>query len=306
MSAKSMPELPLGLSLVQAAESLPQGLLVTDETGRILFVNDAFCRTTGYSLDETIGQNPRMLQSGRQSPEFYRRMWNSIRRTGHWDGEIVNRRKDGRLYTEWLTVSAVRDPLGRTTHYIGIFRDFTHRRRAIDATRWRADHDVLTGLANRTLFQAHVDQAIARARRSGAKLAVVFLDVDHFKETNDALGHEAGDHLLREIAMRLRRTLREEDILSRYGGDEFVAALPDVASPTHANWVAEKMAEAVRRPLRIAGASLSPTLSIGISLFPDDARDADTLLRSADAAMYLAKREGRNQIRLYQPSATPS
>jgi diguanylate cyclase (GGDEF)-like protein/PAS domain S-box-containing protein len=289
-------------------ENALEGILVADPRGRIVKVNPAFTHTTGYSAEEAIGRNPNMLQSGRQDESFYRQFWDAIATRGQWQGEIWNRRKNGEVYPEWLNITAVRDEHGKVEHYVAIFSDITERKRQEALITYQANHDALTGLPNRSLFRDRVEQALAIARRHERQdAAVMFLDLDRFKLVNDSFGHQVGDLLLKEVALRLRESVRESDTVARLGGDEFTVLLPELAGTDGAQAVAEKILEATRAGYRIAGHELVVTASIGIALYPHDGLDVDALMKNADAAMYRAKAQGRAGYFLYDDGvAMPS
>jgi diguanylate cyclase (GGDEF)-like protein/PAS domain S-box-containing protein len=276
-----------------------EGIVVADRDGRIVKVNRAFTRTTGYSEDEAVGNNPRMLQSGRHDAAFYGAFWHALTTRGEWQGEIWNRRKDGEEYAELLNVSAVRGRSGEVEHYVAIFSDITERKRQEAANEHRAYHDALTSLPNRLLFHDRLEQALARARRNATQAAVMFLDLDRFKAINDTLGHRVGDLVLKEIASRLRDTVRDTDTVARLGGDEFTVLLPEVPGIEAAEAVAHKIVEAMRVPLRIGEHEIAVTASVGIALFPRDGEDASALMKNADASMYEVKGDGRAGFRVY-------
>lgn len=284
--------------------STGEGITVTDVAGRILEVNPAFERITGFSRAEIVGKNPRVLQSGRHDKAFYRGMWETLKSTGQWRGEIWNRRSNGEVYPEWLTVSAVRNVAGRTTHYVGVFSDITTVKEAQEQLEFLAHHDALTRLPNRTLLRERLTHGITRARRHSQQLAVLLLDLDRFKNVNDTLGHPVGDDLLIEVANRIGSRIRADDTLARLGGDEFALLLEDETGPAAVEAVARKLTGAFALPVQVADHALTVTASIGISLYPADGEDADTLLKNADSAMYKAKQQGRNGFRFFAPELT--
>lgn len=283
-----------------------EGVIITDGEGRIQAVNPAFTEVTGYSEQEVLGKNPRMLQSGKHGPEFYREMWGNIEQSGHWRGEVWNRRKNGDIYPEWLAISEVRDGKGELTNYVAVFSDISAVKESEQQLEFLAHHDPLTELPNRLLFNARLEHALERANRDGSKLAVLFLDLDQFKNINDSLGHTVGDGLLLQVAQRLRTQLREEDTVARLGGDEFTLLLEGLASVDQASRIAEKLVAAFKEPFKVEGQTLHVTASIGISISPGDGRDTGTLLRNADAAMYKAKERGRNGYQFYSIEFTNS
>ncbi|MBS1157696.1 MAG: hypothetical protein H6R15_115 [Proteobacteria bacterium] len=271
-----------------------EGITVTDAQSKIQLVNKAFSDTTGYSAGEVIGKTPAILKSGKQGPEFYADFWSALQRDGEWRGEIWNQRKNGSVYAEWLSVSAVRNLRGDVEHYVAIFSDITERKEREEKITFQAFHDALTGLPNRLLFKDRVEQALALARRYQTRTpALMFLDLDKFKQVNDSLGHDVGDLLLKEVASRLKNCVRAVDTVARLGGDEFTVLLAEITDQSDAEAVAEKILQAMREPIQLGVEERVVSTSIGISLYPRDGRDADTLMKSADAAMYHVKASGR-------------
>ncbi|MEW6678278.1 MAG: EAL domain-containing protein [Pseudomonadota bacterium] len=269
------------------------GVIITDAEGQILEVNQAFTRITGYSREEAVGRNARLLQSGEQDKDFYFDLWEQLLTQDIWEGEITNRRKDGSCYLESLTIHGVRDAQGQLLHYVGVFADVTQARERQRHLESLAHFDALTGLPNRVLFADRMNQALLQARRHQTLLAVGYLDLDVFKPINDTHGHHIGDKLLIEIAQRLKSSVRGGDTVARLGGDEFAMVLVDLASPEETNLILERMLAAIEQPVIIGDLRLGVSASIGITLFPLDDCDADTLLRHADQAMYAAKQAGR-------------
>ncbi len=289
--------LRLALRVFEAAN---EGVLITDHKARIVEVNPAFCRITGYSREEVLGNNPNMLSSGRHGPSFYREMWAKIGEVGFWRGEIWNRRKNGDEYPEHLSINAVRGPDGAVTHYVALLSDISHLKAHEQELKRMAHYDPLTGLPNRRLLSDRIEQGMAQTRRSGAYMALAVLDLDGFKPINDNLGHEAGDMVLKGVAQRLRATLRGGDTAARLGGDEFVLVLQGVAGRSACESTMARILEELAKPLELEdGHDVSVSASIGVTLFPDDDADADTLLRHADQAMYLAKQAGRNRYHIF-------
>lgn len=275
-------------------ENTTEGIMVTDDQGNIQSVNPAFTTITGYDEEEIIGKNPRFLKSDRHTEEFYKEMWESIIKEGSWKGEIWNKRKNGDVYPEWKTINAIEDDNGEITHYVAVFSDITKVKLSEQRLNYMAYHDSLTGVANRLLFHDRLQQTIWQAERINAKLAVLFLDLDRFKIINDTLGHYIGDIVLRKVAEKLKKCVRESDTISRWGGDEFTIILPNIKKPQDAGLVADKIIEILSKGLIHEKHELYITASIGISIYPEDGRDLDTLLKNADNAMYQAKLQGKN------------
>ena len=279
-------------------EQSSEGFIVTDAHCNIVKINHAFTAICGYTEADALGQNPRLLASGRHDATFFQAMWSEMASCGHWQGEIWNRRKDGSVYLQWLSMSRVTEAEGDTTHYIAAFSDITQRKEAEEKIRRLAHFDPLTGLPNRVLLQDRATHALQMSRRSSEPMALMFIDLDHFKNVNDTLGHDVGDQLLLAVAARFNEVLRDQDTLSRTGGDEFVLLLPgtDAAGAAH---VAQKLLLSAQEPYLIQGQELNITPSIGIALAPADGDDYGTLAKCADAAMYLAKQSGRNTSCFY-------
>ncbi len=277
-------------------ESVSQAIMVTDATSHIVAVNPMFCKVTGFSKEEVIGKKPNVLKSGRHDKKFYRRIWEAIAAQGGWQGEIWNRRKNGEVFPEWLSISSINDADGRVLRYVGIFSDITGQKR-LEAANWhKANFDELTDLPKRSLFQRHFQQALAAARREGTLVALLFIDLDHFKLVNDSLGHRAGDQLLIEASRRLIASVRETDTVARIGGDEFVAALSGITSRRDVRRVVKKILGSVAENYEIDGAKATISGSVGVAIYPEDSEDAETLFRLADSAMYCAKSNGRDQF----------
>jgi len=280
-------------------EHSAEGILISDQDNRILAVNSAFSRMTGYSIDEVRGENPRMFASGHTEPEVYQQMWASLAAEGRWQGEIWDRRKDGSIYPKWMSVSVVRDLEGALTHYIASFTDITERKAVEAHITHLAHHDALTGLLNRFSLQGRLEQAVSTARREQCPLAVMFIDMDRFKTINDTLGHAVGDELLVEVARRLRECVRDSDIVARLGGDEFVVVLTEVDDATAAARVADKILQALGGLYLIGENELHSTPSIGLAFYPDDGENGEMLMKNADTAMYHAKSQGRNNVQFF-------
>jgi len=282
--------------------SAVEGILVANADGIIIDVNNAFCRLCGYSRDELIGRNPRLLKSGRHDANFYRTMWQGVKNNGYWRGEVWNRHKDGSLYPEILHLSTVLDSEGEISHYVATCSDISDLKQTQERLERLASYDILTGLPNRTLLTDRLRQAIAQARRRSTLLAVCFLDLDGFKPINDSFGHEAGDKLLHEVAQRLLACVRDSDTVARLGGDEFVILLGDITTLPELTPSLTRILSQLAAPYRVAEQSAQMSASIGVTLYPRDDADPDTLLRHADQAMYQAKQEGRNRFHLFDPS----
>ncbi|HZX33288.1 MAG TPA: diguanylate cyclase [Rhodocyclaceae bacterium] len=277
-----------------------EGILVTDANTVITSVNPAFTTITGYPADEAVGQTPRILKSGQHAPGFYREMYDTLAKLGHWEGEINNRRRDGSLYVEWLKINAVKDDDGRITRYVALLSDITAKKRQQEELWHQANYDALTDLPNRILFQDRLQQATAQAVRHQCRVAVMFIDLDRFKGVNDKHGHLAGDELLRQAAVRISNCIRDEDTVARVGGDEFLVLLPNVPTLEVAYGVAEKILNVLNQPFCLSIATVNIGASIGIAVFPDLATTVEELLALADSAMYEAKTAGRGTIRSCQ------
>jgi diguanylate cyclase (GGDEF)-like protein/PAS domain S-box-containing protein len=279
-----------------------EAIIVCDARLRIVLVNKAFEDITGYSEAEAVGQTPRILHSGRQDRAFYVQMWNSVVQTDQWRGEIWNRRKNGELYMEWLSLTAARGLAGEVTHYIGVFSDITQRKQTEERIQRLAHFDALTGIPNRSLLIDRAGQLLAAARRNGGQVALLFVDLDRFKNINDSMGHEAGDELLKTIATRLQGLVRQSDTVARMGGDEFVIVMAGVSELGDVARLSESVLNAIAAPLSLRGQEVAVTGSVGVCVFPNDAEDVSEMIRNADAAMYRAKEHGRNAYQFYTRS----
>jgi len=276
-------------------DNTSDGIVVTDASANIILVNRAFTETTGYTLEEVRGQRPSLLSSGHHEPDFYQSMWQSLQNTGAWSGEIWNRRKNGEIYPEWLRISSVRDGQGAVTNYVGIFAEISSQQHLQRQLHQLAYYDALTGLPNRQLFYDRIGQAIVRAKRDGSGFAILFIDLDRFKDINDSLGHSFGDKLLQAAACRIKGVVRETDTVSRLGGDEFTILLSETGSEHDVAAIASNLVQSSEIPLDVDGRKIYLTASVGIARYPNDGRDVDMLVKNADVAMYRAKREGRNR-----------
>ncbi|MCP1444424.1 diguanylate cyclase (GGDEF)-like protein/PAS domain S-box-containing protein [Pseudomonas sp. GGS8] len=275
----------------------------TDLDGRITYVNDQFCAVSGYSREELLGQNHRLLNSGLHSADFFAVMWRTIALGNVWKGEICNRAKDGKLYWVDSTMVPVLDDItGRVDRYLSIRFDISEKRQLLQSLQWRVGHDVLTGLPNRAFLSDLLDQALEFSRRENIPLAVCMLDLDGFKAVNDGYGHASGDMLLVEVAKRLRNIVRGEDVVARLAGDEFVLVLRYVRDLPELRAALNRVLGAISAPYTLHGKDINVFASIGVTLFPHDNEDAETLLRHADQAMYVAKQRGRNRFHLFDVS----
>jgi len=292
----------------QVIDTSSEGVLITDANGIVQSCNTGFTDITGYSEEEMLGQNPSKISSGRHGNQFYRKMWDKISQEGHWKGEIYNRRKNGEVYPELLTVTTIYEEDGKTVkNYAAIFSDISKLKKDADEIRTLAYYDAITGLPNRTLLYDRLDHALSRAVRTEEISALLFLDLDHFKHVNDSLGHAAGDILLKKVAENIGSALRNRDTLARIGGDEFVVILEDIggdvlSATVEALHLAERIQQHLNVVYSLEGTEVSISSSIGITLFPENDNDANGLLKQADVAMYKAKETGRNQVHFYHTS----
>jgi diguanylate cyclase (GGDEF)-like protein/PAS domain S-box-containing protein len=280
-------------------DSSLESIIITNADKEIIDVNPAFSATTGYSRKDITGKHPEILNAGRQSPKFYETMWQEVDEHGYWRGELWNRTKAGELYAESLTISVLKNEQDEVANYVGISTDITSSKQQQEKLNLMAYYDALTGLPNRTLFADRFSQAIAHNKRTGHQLAVCFLDLDNFKPVNDNYGHAIGDRLLIEVAKRIVASIREEDTVSRQGGDEFTLLLNDITSYGQCQNSLDRILLAFSQPYLIDDTPHNITTSIGVTLYPDDNEDIDTLIRHADNAMYQAKLSGRNRYHFF-------
>lgn len=277
-----------------------EGIVITDVRGTIVDTNEAFSRITGYAREEIVGQNPRLLKSNLHGPEFYAELWRNLAGKGYWQGEIWNRRKDGEIYAELLTISAVHDQQGDATHYIALFSDITAQKEHEQQLEHIAHYDALTGLPNRVLLADRMHQAMFQTQRRGQRLAVAYIDLDGFKAINDTYGHEVGDELLLVVSRRMKQALREGDTIARLGGDEFVAVLLDLPLAETSVPLLTRLLAAAAQPVHVGELTLQVSASLGVTFYPQaDDVDADQLLRQADQAMYQAKVAGKNRYHIF-------
>ena len=279
-----------------------EGMTITDADGIIIDVNPAFTRITGYAREEVVGKNPRVLQSGRQDKVFYEAMWRSLLDSGHWEGEIWNRRKNGEVYVEWLAINTSYKTDGSPFRRMAVFSDITERKKFNDLIWQQANFDSLTGLPNRLMFRDRLEQEIRKSHRAGLPLALMFIDLDGFKEVNDTLGHGVGDELLKEAAQRLVSCVRESDTVARLGGDEFTIILGELAAPGSVERIAQNILQKMAMPFHLEEEVAYLSASIGITFYPNDATELEDLLKNADQAMYAAKDGGRNRRNYFTPS----
>ena len=282
-----------------AAFETHEAILITDANANIIRVNQAFQDITGYSAEDVLGKNPRILSSGRHDKAFYAAMWDQLLGTGSWTGELWDRRKNGQIYPKWLTITAVKDIDGEVTAYVAMFSDISERKASEEKVKHLAYHDPLTNLPNRLAMYERLTQALSLAKRNEKQLAFMLLDLDNFKTINDSAGHIVGDQLLVQVALRLGESVRQSDLVARLGGDEFVIMLPDIDSPVDAAHVANKVLTSISETYLINGHELHTSPSIGICLYPDDAADDQELLKNADLAMYHAKSLGRGNYQFF-------
>ena len=280
-------------------DTAAEAVMITDRDNKIQKVNPAFCEITGYSEFEVWGKTPTILASGRHDEKFYQQMWSSLHTSGTWQGEIWNRKKSGEIYIEWLSLSAVFNKNGTLKHYVSMFSDITKRKRDEEKILYQANFDFLTGLPNRNLFLDRFSRAIEQSKRDDSSIALMFIDLDQFKYVNDTLGHVAGDQLLQEASRRLTEIMRSSDTVARLGGDEFTVLIPNVKELTLVEDIVNRILQELSKCYIIDGNDAFISASIGVTVFPDDGDDVDSLMRNADSAMYRAKDNGRNTLQYF-------
>ncbi len=282
--------------------NVSEGIAITDAGGKILSINKAFTEVTGFAEEEAVGHSMAILKSFRHPPEFYHDMWDEIGRTGRWQGEIWNRRKNGEVFVEWLAITRILDREGNPSRYVAVFNDISSIKSGDERLMHLVLHDALTGLPNRMLMQQRLEQVLSQHGRQPRMLAVMFLDLDGFKAVNDTLGHHAGDELLKVVAERLSAQVRASDTVARLGGDEFVVLLDDPHGEAEVINIAERIVATINGPVDLSGHSVRIGVSIGIVTYPSPDVASDELIQCADAAMYDAKRLGKNRYRFYVPA----
>ena len=286
-------------------ENSHDGIMITDFDANILAVNSSFTTITGYTETEALGKNPSLLQSGRQSADFYRNIWTNIEHAGYWHGEIWNRRKNGEIYPEWLSISAVKNAQGKTTNYVGTFSDLSKLKKSETQLEHLAHYDPLTDLPNRLLVKSHLSHALAHAKRHKHLVGILFIDLDRFKNINDSLGYPVGDELLIKLTERVVMHMRSEDMLARLSGDEFLLIADNMETPDDAATIARSLLDLLTLHFDLSGEQeVFVGASIGISVYPNDGDNAEQLIQYADAAMYQAKQQGRNTYRFYTEELT--
>ena len=280
-------------------ETATENIVVTDANNCFITVNPAFTKTTGYTLEEVIGKTPKMLKSGKQTPEFYSKMWKKLNKDGQWMGEVYNRRKNGEVYIEWLSIKVIYNEDGTVKMYVATFSDITEKKQADEIIWKQANYDLLTNLPNRHFFNDCLKREIKIANRTKKLLAILFIDLDYFKEVNDTHGHEVGDILLVEVARRIGETIRATDTVARLGGDEFIAILSAVEDENDINKVSKLIISKLSMPFDLNGIPVTISASIGISIYPKDSLLEKELLSYADKAMYNAKKDGKGRNSFY-------
>lgn len=276
-----------------------QAILISDKNNQIISVNKAFTELTGYQEDEVIGHNPRILASGKVEPATYQAMWQSLHEEGFWQGELWDKTKDGHIYPKWISINTLKKQNGEIGYFIASFSDISQQKDTERRIHHLAYHDPLTGLLNRFSFEERLEQALSSARRYERELAILFIDLDNFKDINDSLGHQLGDELLKLVADRLRKAVRESDIVARLGGDEFIIAFTEIGSHNHLALKTSAVLNSLSKPYEIDGQLLYCSPSIGVSVYPNDGKSSSELMKNADAAMYHAKAQGRKNFQFF-------
>lgn len=285
-------------------ENTTEGIIITDESGKIISVNSAFTNITGYTFDEIIYQNPRILKSGKHDKEFYSNLWHELEKNGSWKGEIWNRKKSGEIYPEWLNLSVAKDSNGKVLNYVALFSDITKIKNSTAKIDYLAHHDPLTNLPNRLLLNARLNKSIEKCNDLSQRLAIFFIDIDNFKIINDSYGHSIGDKIINLVAQRLQKNVRKNDTISRIGGDEFIIVIEDILEKKNIEKIAKKILNDFIEPIKLEEYLFDTTISMGISIFPNNGLNGEDLIKHADTAMYSAKNAGRNQYQFYKDEMT--
>ncbi len=285
-------------------ENSNEGIIITNNKSKIISVNTSFCKITGFTKEEVIGKTPKLLNSGIHDKNFYENLWDALRNNGSWQGEIWNKRKNGEIYPEWLSIAKAVNPKYNEEFFIAIFTDITTLKEADKKLHFYANHDVLTGLANRVQFEAHLKNTIQSAKRNASQVALFFIDLDKFKDVNDTYGHGIGDDMLKTVSKRLEQSIRQEDFIARLGGDEFVLIIKDVKETNDMLVLANKINENIKEPIAIEDKVFFMSLSIGIAIYPIHGEDSEDLIKHADAAMYEVKENDRNGFKIYNQAMT--
>ena len=276
-----------------------EGIVITNKNGDIQWANEAFTKITGYTKEECIGKNPRILKSEKHNVDFYKKMWKHLKEKGYWEGEIWNRRKNGETYPEWLVIAEIKNEHGEIINYVSMFIDFTEQIKKDEIIKYQFDHDALTGLPNRNFINKLLDLSLENAKKKDEKLAVIFMDIDRFKRINDTLGHNVGDKLLQMFSKKIKNCIKEENIIARLGGDEFVLILKDVKNIKHIIGSIYKIFSELKEPFILKEHETYITVSMGVSMYPSDGEDAEALIKNAEVAMYRVKETGKNNYELY-------
>jgi diguanylate cyclase (GGDEF)-like protein/PAS domain S-box-containing protein len=292
---KDLERLRIAATVFEASHD---GIMVTNAENRIISINQAFTLITGYTAEEVLGKTPAILRSGEHPDEFYAELWKTLASRSRWDGEVRNRRKDGSIKSDWLSIALLRNDAGAIVNHVAIISDITEHKAAAARMRQMAQYDYLTSLPNRALFNDRMQHTLANAQRYQRKFALLFIDLDNFKPINDSHGHRVGDAVLCEIARRLSEHIRASDTVARLGGDEFVVLAPEIENLAEAGILADKVVRILASPLMIDGIEFGITVSIGVATFPADGESAEELISAADRAMYAAKNDGRNTWRM--------
>ena len=281
-------------------DSSSESMVVTDAENRIITVNPAFTATTGYTIGEVVGRNPAMLKSGKHRSEFYQEMWTTLNTIGHWSGEVWNVRKNKELYAEWLSINVIFNDDGSKRMHVAIFSDITDKKRADELIWKQANFDHLTKLPNRRLFRDRLDQCIKTAHRNHELFAILYLDLDHFKEVNDKFGHDIGDLLLIEAADRISHCVREMDTVARMGGDEFTVILAQIIDPAYAGRIAANIISKLSEPFDLGRVMANISASVGVAIYPYDGEDSGSIIKNSDISMYRSKSSGRCQFTYFK------